>query len=121
MLDRCSWTFDNHVFLLKEISDSEQPRQVDLHTSVFWIRLYDLPVGAMRKDVVGRLSRQIRKVLEVKVRGERDAVGRYVRGKVRIDVRETLGRGVMLRVKHNPPVLIQVKYERLPYLCFTCG
>lgn len=35
VLDRCPWTFDNHVLLLKEISGSEQPRQVNLHTSVF--------------------------------------------------------------------------------------
>lgn len=38
-----------------------------------------------------------------------------------IDVRKPLGRGVMLSVKGKPPILIQVKYERLSYLCFTCG
>lgn len=75
----------------------------------------------MRKEIVGRLARQIGQVLEVKLNDERDVVGRYVRAKVVIDVRESLGRGAMLSVKHNPPVLIQVKYERLLYFCFTCG
>lgn len=112
VLERCPWTFDNHVLLLKEISDSKQLRQGDLHTSLFWIWLYDLPFGAMREDVIGRLARQIGQVLEVKVRGERDGVGRFVRAKVIIDVREPLGRGAMLSVKRKPPVLIQVKYER---------
>lgn len=121
VLERCPWTFDNHVLLLKEISNSEQPRQVDLHTSVFWIQLYDLPVGAMGEDLVGRNARQIGQVLEVKLRGERDTGGIYVRVKVMIDVREPLGRGAMLSVKGKQPVLIQVKYERLLWLCFTCG
>lgn len=56
--------------------------------------------------MVGRLARQIGQVLEIKLRGERDGVGRYVRAKVIIDVCEPLGRGVMLSVKSKPPILI---------------
>lgn len=113
VLDRCPWIFDNHVLLLKEISDNEQPKQIELHTFTFWIHLYDLSVGATKENIIFRLVEQIGHVLEVKLGGDKDEVGRYVRAKVVIDVRQPLGRGVMLSLKHNPPVFIQVKYDRL--------
>lgn len=59
VLDRRPWTFDNNILMLQEISGEQQPRNIVLNSTNFWIRLYDLPIGALKEDIVTRLGRQV--------------------------------------------------------------
>lgn len=120
ILERRPWTFDNHIFMVQEISRIEQPRQVIMNSMFFWIRLYDLSIGAMREGVVTRLASQVGKVIQIRKRGDKDLRGRYVRVQVQVDVRIPVIRGLMFSM-NDVALPIQVNYERLQPFCFNCG
>lgn len=49
------WTFDNHVFLLKEVRLYGLPIVDQI---VFWVMFYGMPIRAWREEVVKRIARQ---------------------------------------------------------------
>ena len=113
------WCFDNMIVLLKEAEGDEQPDQVTLHHSPFWVRLKNLPFNMSSNDVVKALICNMGEILEI----EEDVlgVGRYRRVKVMLDVFNPLRRYRKLRDKKGKEMQVDFAYERLPYFCLACG
>ncbi|XVF05791.1 hypothetical protein REPUB_Repub05bG0203000 [Reevesia pubescens] len=60
-------------------------------------------------------------VLEVDAGGDHYAWGKFLRVCVLLTVTTPLCRGVRLRLSDGHTILVMIRYERLPILCFVCG
>nr|CCA66043.1 hypothetical protein [Beta vulgaris subsp. vulgaris] len=119
VMDGRPWCFDNMLVLLKEADGDEQPDQVCLNHSPFWIRLKNLPFNMRSNDVVKALIGNLGEILDI----EEDVlgIGRYRRVKVLLDVSKPLRRYRKLRDKSGKDLQVDFAYERLPFFCLACG
>ncbi|KAM0994072.1 hypothetical protein ACFX2G_009749 [Malus domestica] len=53
--------------------------------------------------------------------GRRDCIGRFLRVKVRFNVREPLMRGTFVSFPDEGKIWVEFKYEALPNYCLLCG
>ena len=119
VLEGRPWCFDNMLVVLKEAEGDEQPDQVSLFSSPFWIRLKNLPFNMRSNDVVKALIGNMGEILDI----EEDVLGfgRYRRVKVMLDITKPLRRYRKLRDKNGKDLQIDFAYERLPFFCLACG
>ncbi|XP_010674595.1 uncharacterized protein LOC104890716 [Beta vulgaris subsp. vulgaris] len=90
VLDGRPWCFDNMLIILKEVDGDEQPDQVSLIYSPFWIRLKNLPFNMRSDEVVRALIGNLGEIIDI----EKDVLGfgRYRRIKVMLDITKPLRR-----------------------------
>ncbi|XP_058774619.1 uncharacterized protein LOC131648902 [Vicia villosa] len=113
------WIFDRALLMLKRISGEEQPFDLDLHFSSFWVRIYDLPLILRSETMEKKLGNIIGIFEEMDVR-ETSRNGRFLRIKFTTDLKESLKRGTVVTFK-GKKIRVHFKYERLPTFCFICG
>ncbi|XP_021733146.1 uncharacterized protein LOC110699962 [Chenopodium quinoa] len=65
------WCFDNMLLILKEVEGDEQPEQVALYHSPFWVRVKHLPFNCRSDEDVKELVANWGEVLEI----EEDLLG----------------------------------------------
>lgn len=53
--------------------------------------------------------------------GSRDCIGRFLRAKIRFNVREPFMRGTFVNFPDEGRMWVDFKYERLPKYCLICG
>lgn len=106
VLERRPWTFEKHVLLLQEINSMEQPSKVTHNNMVFWVRMYDLPIGAMKEHIIHILGSKAGRVFEIGYQRENYLGGQYVRVRVEINVTKPLIRGTQLQVRGKKPMFI---------------
>ncbi|XP_021739451.1 uncharacterized protein LOC110705826 [Chenopodium quinoa] len=84
------WCFDNMLVVLKEIDGNEQPDEVILNQSPFWVRIKNLPFNCRTDAHVRKLVEGMGEILEL----EEDSlgVGRFRRVKIMLDVTRPLRR-----------------------------
>ncbi|XP_058759552.1 uncharacterized protein LOC131632844 [Vicia villosa] len=113
------WSFDRALPMIKCISREEQPFDLDLHFSSFWVRIYDLPL-IVRSDTMARKLGNIIGTFEEMDFREAHRNDRFLRVKVMMDLKEPLKRGTIVSFKEKK-IRVHFKYERLPTFCFICG
>ena len=119
ILEGGPWCFDQQLLILNSITGDEQPNQVPLNHSPFWVRIYNLPFNCRTNEDVKAITASMGNIIEL----EEDDFGldRYRRVKLLIDVNKPLRRNQHIRNKCGDVVRIDFKYERLPFFCFHCG
>lgn len=113
------WCFDQHLVVLNEITGDEQPAQISLDYSPFWVRIHNLPFNCRSIKDVTTIASSLGAVMEV----ENDELGleKFCRVRLMMDVHKPLRRFQKIKNKNNTIVTIEYKYERLPFFCFLCG
>ncbi|XP_021761808.1 uncharacterized protein LOC110726645 [Chenopodium quinoa] len=113
------WCFDNMLLVLKEIEGGEQPEQVSLFHSPFWVRLRNLPFNCRSDNDVRELVINLGDLMEI----EKDVLGldRFRRVRVMINVPKPLRRYQKIRDKGGKEAIVEFTYERLPFFCYACG
>ncbi|XP_019102908.3 uncharacterized protein LOC109133705 [Beta vulgaris subsp. vulgaris] len=113
------WSFDQKLLVLDSIQGDEQPSQVRLDTSPFWVRIYNLPFNCRSESDVKTIASCLGPVLEADL----DDLGldRFCRVKVMLNIFKPLRRTQRIKRKDGQVTMIEYKYERLPHLCFRCG
>lgn len=119
VLDGRPWCFDNMLIILKEVDGDEQPDQVSLIYSPFWIRLKNLPFNMRSDEVVRALIGNLGEIIDI----EKDVLGfgRYRRVKVMLDITKPLRRYRKVRDRKGNDLQVDFAYERLPFFCLACG
>ncbi|CAI8612526.1 unnamed protein product [Vicia faba] len=113
------WSFDRVLLVLNRISREEQPLYLNLHSSSFWVRIYDLPLMLRYESMAKKLGNIIGSFEEMDVK-EAHRNGRFLRIKVSVDLKEPLKREAMVTFKERK-IRVHFKYERLSTFCFVCG
>lgn len=48
--------FDQHILLVKRLGELEQPHDVPLYHTSFWISIYNLPIGFLSEKVLQNIG-----------------------------------------------------------------
>ena len=116
------WSFDKKLIQIVRFAGDLQPTAVKFSHSAFWIRVFNLPIKSMIREVGEDIGRGIGRYMEVDVPENGLRWGKYLRIKVEIDVAEPLLRGKMLQGGvEEDPFWVNFKYEHLPIFCYRCG
>lgn len=80
-------------------------------------------MGMMNKDVAEIIGAEFGRFLDVDAEENGMAAGRYLRVKVRIDIRQVLRRGIVVEIEEEEVERrwCPVEYEFLPEFCYSCG
>ena len=116
------WTFDKKLILLARFVGDLQPSAVKFTHSAFWIRIMNLPIKSMTREVGEDIGTAVGKLLEVDVPNENGiAWGRFLRIRVEVEIAKPLMRGCIIQVEDDKPVWVDFRYEHLPIFCYKCG
>lgn len=113
------WSFDRNLLMLKKISGEEQPSEMEMNTTEFWTRVYDLPLKLRTDATSKKLGDTIGKFVEVDPK-DVNRLGKFLRVKAEIDLKKPLKRGTVIKYQ-GKSLRVFFKYERLPNFCYICG
>lgn len=122
VLDGSPWTVGNKVALIQKFDPSLRPTDISFDLMPVWVRIYNLPFGLMNKDWGMLLAGKIGNAEKVEVDAQNRAWGPYLRARVKIEVWKPLRRCVSIfSNKRQKQEWYDVRYERLPNYCYSCG
>ncbi|KAH9779367.1 reverse transcriptase domain-containing protein [Citrus sinensis] len=104
ILDSGSWTFDQHILLVHRLGADEQPQNIPLFDTTFWVQVYNLPLGFQSESILQRIGNYIGSFLESDENNLKGVWRNYMRLRVSLDW-----------------FWVDFKYERLNMFCFICG
>jgi hypothetical protein len=114
------WTFDGHLVSLLDFDGITPPSQLNFEKAAFWIRMYELPLACMGKEVGQQIGATVGEVEEVEADEDGVGWGEYLRVRVVIDLAKPLARGRTITIR-NKTLWVPFKYEKIPKYCFRCG
>jgi hypothetical protein len=112
------WIFRDHGLLVEKYDGSCRASAVELNRIHAWVQIHDIPELYRRKPIITDLAANVGEVITVEMRVE---VGDFARARVWLDVRKELTRFVVIRPEGEDPVIMRVKYEKVPRFCSICG
>ncbi|XP_039815069.1 uncharacterized protein LOC120677956 [Panicum virgatum] len=116
------WMFGKDLVMVIDYDETKTKEEMDFSFIPIWVRVLKLPLGMMKKATGEAIGEEIGTFMTMDLDEDDTAVGRYLRIKVRLDIRKPLMRGVMVYVgKEDKPLWCPVEYEYLPDFCYTCG
>ncbi|KAH9726440.1 reverse transcriptase domain-containing protein [Citrus sinensis] len=121
ILDTGLWTFDQHILLVHRLGADEQPHNVPLFHTTFWIQVYNMPLGFQSERILQSIGNYIGSFLESDKNNLKGVWRNYMRLRVSLDVRKPLKRRMRLKRTGGEWFWVDFKYERLNVFCFICG
>jgi hypothetical protein len=120
VLEGRPWVFERSLFAIEDFDGVTPPSEIDFEMVEFWVRMINLPLACMCKDVGYQIGSSVGIVKEVETDDEGVAWGEYLRVRIQLDLKKPLSRGRMLKVQGRS-VKVVFQYEQLPRFCFQCG
>jgi hypothetical protein len=120
VLDGRPWGFERNLFLVEDFDGRTAPTEFTFNKASFWVRMTNLPLACMGREVGFKLGASVGTVEEVDTDAEGIGWGEFLRVKISIDLYKPLPRGRMMKFEGKSN-LIGFKYENLPKFCFHCG
>lgn len=120
VMEGSPWLLDNSALLFSLIPQEEDPETMEKNLMTIGVKLNNIPLGYHNPSAARRLCTNLGEVLEV-IPPKCETPQVYIRVRVRIDIQESLLRGVPLRVRNGTRQWISFSYERLPVYCYLCG
>jgi hypothetical protein len=114
------WIFRGHGVLIEKYDGSRKASEVELFRIQAWVQIHDVPELFRKKAIVAGLAASVGELISIDLANPNDG-GNYVRARVWIDSRKCLTRFVTIRPEGEAPVVMQVKYEKVPRFCAMCG
>uniref|UniRef100_A0ACD5X102 Uncharacterized protein n=1 Tax=Avena sativa TaxID=4498 RepID=A0ACD5X102_AVESA len=97
-LDEGLWMFNKELLIMEDYVPSKTVDEYASSHVLIWIRVANIPLGTMNRKTGELIGRWIGEFQEVDVNEDGQAVGQYLRIKVRIRVDEVIMRGSLLSV-----------------------
>jgi hypothetical protein len=110
------WTFKGDAINMVKYDGLDRISEVIIESIPLWIRIYDIPVAMLTSAFMSALGAKVGLVLEV---GQ--AVKDFQRVRVDFALADALAPTVKIRVRSRGLMEFVVKYDSVPYFCFTCG
>ncbi|KAG8482513.1 hypothetical protein CXB51_023963 [Gossypium anomalum] len=115
------WTFNNHLLIIHMLLENEDPREVALTYSFFWVQIHDLLLEMMLEAVAKKFGDFIGSFVEYDVKQIGKGYRNYMRVRVLLDVRVSLKRMKKLMIQSEKQFYAKFQYEKLTLFCFLCG
>lgn len=120
VLEGRPWVFEGNLFSVEEFDGLTPPTQIVFEKTTFWVRMLNLPLACMRKDVGTLIGSTMGLVEEVDTDIDGVGWGEFLRVRIQLDLTKPLSRGRFLNLQ-GKSVCVDFQYERLPRYCFNCG
>ncbi|KAJ4842368.1 hypothetical protein Tsubulata_015725 [Turnera subulata] len=114
------WHFDRNVLVLQSVEGNEQPSQMDLSRTPFWIQVHDLPFDYRDPEVARMIGKKLGFLMDV-YQEEGWEMLSFLRIWVMLDLRAPLRKQLEIKVDDDVTFTVLFKYENLPSFCFVCG
>jgi hypothetical protein len=116
------WTFDKKLILMARFVGDLQPTAIKFTHAAFWIRIVNLPIKSMTREMGEDIGQRIGRLIAVDVPKDNGvAWGRYLRIRVEVEIAKPLMRGCIIQVEETAPIWVDFRYEHLPIFCYRCG
>jgi hypothetical protein len=73
------WTFDSDLVSLADFDGLTPPAEIDFEKAALWVRMFNLPLACMSKEMGMRIRSYVGKVEEMEVDDEGAGWGEYLR------------------------------------------
>jgi hypothetical protein len=114
------WICDGNLFSIEDFDGRSSPAEINFFQAAFWVRMINLPLACMGKEVGHQIGATMGTVEEVDTNEEGIGWGKSLRVRVKIDLTKPLARGRVINLL-GKQTLIGFQYEKLPKYCFECG
>lgn len=120
--NRRPWTLKGAHLNLQEWRPDLSWEEVDFSWSTFWIQVHGLPLLWQNQESLERIGKRAGKFKDVDFIGEGNYQCRlYICIRVDINTTKPLFPGFFLPRPSLSDLWINLKYEKLPKICFRCG
>jgi hypothetical protein len=116
IIEQGPWIFRDHGMLIEKYDGSCKAPSVELNRIHAWVQIHDVPELYRKKHIITDVAEKVGEVITVDMHG-----GDYVRVRVWLDVMKELRRFVAITPKGEKPVVMRVKFEKVPRYCNVCG
>jgi hypothetical protein len=120
VLEGRPWVFEGNLFLVEDFDGRIAPSAIPFKKAFFWVRMKNLPLACMGRDVGFKIGSSVGEVEEVDADKDGIGWGEFLRVKILIDLSKPLPRGRKLKFE-GESTWVSFQYERLPRFCFHCG
>ena len=114
------WTFRDDVILLGDCTHKREASWNALTMGDMWVQIHKVPPWSMTAVVASAIGGKIGSVLRVDKSASRECIGRFLRVRIRFNLREPLMRGLMVTFPDEGRVWVEFRYEGLPNYCLHC-
>ena len=115
------WHYEKQLVLLQDFDGDQDPKDIFLRWSPFWVQMYNLPLKHRTKETRMAIGASLGEVLEVDVVDTGVQWGKCLLVRVKIDVSCKLIRGKKINIDEGVARWVLFKYECLPNFCYRCG
>jgi hypothetical protein len=113
---------NNDLIVLAEFDPNKALEEYVFDIIPIWIRVFNLPLGWMNRDMGLEIGDLVGKGVEVEVGEDGMAVGEYLRIKARINISKPLMMGFMRPASEvEEQKWCPFEYEFLLEFCYVCG
>ncbi|KAF3946792.1 hypothetical protein CMV_026980 [Castanea mollissima] len=121
VFDKGPWSFDKKLILMKRFFGDVSPAKVTFTHSAFWIRIFNIPIKSMSREVGAKIANDVGELITVDAPKSGVVWGPFLQVRVNIDITKPLMRGKMIQIEDSEAEWVVFKYERLPIFCYRCG
>lgn len=115
------WTFKDDLIMVSDRTHACKNQWAPLTYRVFWLQLHNIPHLSMTGELALAIGGLMVIVLKVDMSVSKECIGRFLRVKVRFNVKEQLMRGTHVQFPDEGMIWVNFKYESLPNYCLICG
>ncbi|CAL1367803.1 unnamed protein product [Linum trigynum] len=113
------WHYENSLIVFKISSTIQKPKPEDLHMIDLWIRILGFPAELRTQQMAEKIAKRFGG-LDWFDNGSSTMWDDYMRLRVNISINNPLKKKLKLNIA-GKLVEFQVKYEKLPMFCYSCG
>jgi hypothetical protein len=101
ILEGRPWVFDGHLVSLLEFDGFTTTSKLAFEKAAFWVRMYNLPLACMGKEVGYQIGGSVGEVEDVEVDEDGMGWGEFLRVRILLDLSKPLPRGRMITLNHK--------------------
>lgn len=121
-LEEGPWMLSNELIVVVDFDASKTLEEFDFSYIPIWVRISNLPLGMLNRQMGETIGEEIGEVLEVHVGENGMAIGRILHVKIKLDIRKPLMRGVTVCLGDDQEGRwCPLSYEYLLDSCYVCG
>ncbi|KAK1685512.1 hypothetical protein QYE76_046360 [Lolium multiflorum] len=119
--ERSPWTVNKHAVVLENFKRSQRPSELRFDRLPIWVRVMNLPFN-LHDNWGEKIARGLGEFIKIDTTNKMLVSGKYLRARVSIDVNKPLQRWIAIDSSLRESCdWYDIKYENLPYFCFSCG
>lgn len=120
-LEEGPWMISKEL-VVSEFDGTKSIDEINFSFIPIWLRVSRLPMGLMNKSMAVTIGNVVGSFMEADVENGDYAAGRFLRLKVRLDIRKPLIRGMTMIIgEDKEDRWCPFCYEYLPDFCYNCG